>query len=102
MRTQTMGSQGGAVQEHKLQNLAWQGSFYSLTLAEVQNQLGALGKPLGSMNLDELSKSVWTAEANQGSGNGVNNSGRAIKGILHSGYEITLKGITGSYWTSLW
>ena len=67
MRTQTMGSQGGAVQERKSQNLARQDSFYSLTLDEVQNQLGDLGKPLGSMNLDELLKSVWTAEANQGS-----------------------------------
>ncbi|KAL5546920.1 hypothetical protein UlMin_006607 [Ulmus minor] len=78
MRTQTMGSQGGAVQEHQSQNLARQGSFYSLTLDEVQNQLGDLGKPLGSMNLDELLKSVWTAEANQGSGMGANNSGPQV------------------------
>lgn len=76
MRTQTMGSQGGAVQEPKLQeSLTRQGSLYSLTLDEVQNQLGDLGKPLGSMNLDELLKSVWTAEASQGTGTVVDSSG---------------------------
>ncbi|KAJ6332258.1 hypothetical protein OIU76_010612 [Salix suchowensis] len=35
-----------------------QGSFCSLTLDEVQDQLGNLGKPLGTMNLDELLRSV--------------------------------------------
>ncbi|PNY02759.1 abscisic acid-insensitive 5-like protein [Trifolium pratense] len=39
--------------------------MYSLTLDEVQNQLGDLGKPLSSMNLDELLKNVWTVEVNQ-------------------------------------
>ncbi|MED6188687.1 ABSCISIC ACID-INSENSITIVE 5-like protein 2 [Stylosanthes scabra] len=61
-----MGSQGGAIQEAKSGgsgSLARQGSLYNLTLDEVQNQLGNLGKPLGSMNLDELLKSVFTAEA---------------------------------------
>ncbi|KAJ8759754.1 hypothetical protein K2173_009855 [Erythroxylum novogranatense] len=63
-----MGSQGGAVEEGKLQSLCRQGSLYSLTLDEVQNQLGDLGKPLGSMNLDELLKSVSTAQDNVGVG----------------------------------
>ena len=58
-----MGSQGGAIQEPRTGSLARQGSLYNLTLDEVQNQLGNLGKPLGSMNLDELLKSVWSAEA---------------------------------------
>ncbi|KAL2320563.1 hypothetical protein Fmac_029532 [Flemingia macrophylla] len=58
-----MGSQGGAIQEPKSGSLARQGSLYNLTLDEVQNQLGNLGKPLGSMNLDELLKSVWNAES---------------------------------------
>ncbi|KAL4571763.1 hypothetical protein LXL04_018528 [Taraxacum kok-saghyz] len=49
----------------KSHELARQGSLYNLTLDEVQHQLGDLGKPLTSMNLDELLKSVWTAEANQ-------------------------------------
>lgn len=63
-----MGSSGGGsgTQEPKLDGLARQGSLYNLTLDEVQHQLGDLGKPLSSMNLDELLKSVWTAEANQG------------------------------------
>ncbi|KAI6669687.1 hypothetical protein NL676_004572 [Syzygium grande] len=40
-----------------------QGSWYNLTLEEVVTQLGDPGKkPLGSMNLDELLKNVWTAE----------------------------------------
>ncbi|KAF3616232.1 ABSCISIC ACID-INSENSITIVE 5-like protein 2 [Capsicum annuum] len=70
-----MGSQGGGgvnsvgatqAQDPKMNALARQGSLYSLTLDEVQNQLGDLGKPLSSMNLDELLKTVWTAEASQG------------------------------------
>ncbi|KAJ8770342.1 hypothetical protein K2173_014952 [Erythroxylum novogranatense] len=58
-----MGSQGGAVEEGKMQSLCRQSSL-SLTLNEVQNQLGDLEKPLGSMNLDELLKSVCTAQDN--------------------------------------
>ncbi|KAL4607244.1 hypothetical protein ACB092_09G159800 [Castanea dentata] len=68
MGAQSVGSQGGGVstvQMHKSQSLARQGSLYSLTLDEVHTQLGDLGKPLGSMNLDELLKTVWTAEATQ-------------------------------------
>ncbi|XP_054783949.1 ABSCISIC ACID-INSENSITIVE 5-like protein 2 isoform X2 [Prosopis cineraria] len=58
-----MGSQGEATQEPKAQSSVYQGSsLYNLTLDEVQNQLGNFGKPLGSMNLDELLKSVGTAE----------------------------------------
>ncbi|KAK4412727.1 ABSCISIC ACID-INSENSITIVE 5-like protein 2 [Sesamum alatum] len=51
-------------EDPKSNPLARQGSLYSLTLDEVQSQLGDLGKPLSSMNLDELLKTVWTAEAN--------------------------------------
>ncbi|XP_058077593.1 ABSCISIC ACID-INSENSITIVE 5-like protein 3 [Magnolia sinica] len=46
-------------------SLARQGSLYNLTLDELQNQLGDLGKPLNNMNLDELLKSVIAAEENQ-------------------------------------
>jgi len=49
----------------QFQPLARQNSMYNLTLDEVQNHLGDLGKPLSSMNLDELLKNVWTVEANQ-------------------------------------
>lgn len=66
MGTQTMGSEGGLgdTSTPKGPTLSRQGSLYSLTLDEVQNQLGNLGKPLSSMNLDELLRNVWTVEAN--------------------------------------
>ncbi|KAK2439909.1 ABSCISIC ACID-INSENSITIVE protein [Trifolium repens] len=63
-----MGSQvvGDNNENHsQFQPLARQNSMYNLTLDEVESQLGDLGKPLSSMNLDELLKSVWTVEANQ-------------------------------------
>ncbi|XP_047944898.1 ABSCISIC ACID-INSENSITIVE 5-like protein 2 isoform X2 [Salvia hispanica] len=69
MVAQRMGSQGGDGNstigtllrnpDLKSNQLARQGSLYSLTLDEVQNHLG---EPLGSMNLDELLKSVLTVE----------------------------------------
>uniref|UniRef100_A0A7N0VDG3 BZIP domain-containing protein n=2 Tax=Kalanchoe fedtschenkoi TaxID=63787 RepID=A0A7N0VDG3_KALFE len=66
MGAKTMGSQGdGGVQPHTLTR---EGSLYSLTLDEVESHLGSLDKPLGSMNLDELLKTVWSAEAGQGTG----------------------------------
>ncbi|XP_022765664.1 ABSCISIC ACID-INSENSITIVE 5-like protein 2 [Durio zibethinus] len=71
MGIQTMGSQGDSDSNGKqsqFQQLTQQNSMYSLTLDEVQNQLGDLGKPLSSMNLDELLKNLWTAEANQAFG----------------------------------
>ena len=77
MGAQSVASQGGGVstvQMHKSESLARQGSLYSLTLDEVQTQLGDLGKPLSSMNLDELLKTVWTAEATQAPDNNNNNN----------------------------
>lgn len=87
MVAQKMGSHGGGgnniggsqtqtqtqIQTHDPMSnpLARQGSLYSLTLDEVQNQLGDLGKPLSSMNLDELLKTLWTAEAINQVGEGV-------------------------------
>ncbi|PIN06422.1 hypothetical protein CDL12_21030 [Handroanthus impetiginosus] len=86
MVAQRMRSQGGGgnieegqalaqaqiqTQDPKWNPLSRQGSLYSLTLDEVQNQLGDLGKPLTSMNLDELLKTVWTAEANKQAAGGV-------------------------------
>lgn len=78
MATQTMGSQGRygssggngnrGTEEPRTDLLGKQSSMYNLTLDEVQDQLGDLGKPLSSMNLDELLKTVWSAEANQGIG----------------------------------
>ncbi|KAK9671308.1 hypothetical protein RND81_12G020800 [Saponaria officinalis] len=67
MGTQTMGSQGiGDTSVPKHSGLSRQGSLYSLTFDEVQNHLGNLGKPLGSLNLDEL---LRTVEATQTVGN---------------------------------
>nr|QIW91911.1 abscisic acid responsive elements-binding factor A [Xerophyta humilis] len=49
-----MGGGGGGGE-----GLARQQSVYSLTLDEFQH---SLGKDLGSMNMDELMKTIWTAE----------------------------------------
>ncbi|XXG52537.1 hypothetical protein AAC387_Pa03g0842 [Persea americana] len=67
-----MGSQGGR-QYSQFQIVGRQSSFYSLTLNEVQSQLGNLGKPFGSMNLDELIKNIWSVEADQVTGTDVEN-----------------------------
>ncbi|XP_017254788.1 ABSCISIC ACID-INSENSITIVE 5-like protein 2 [Daucus carota subsp. sativus] len=90
MGTQTMGSQGSygsggsrEMQESGKDFLAQQNSLYNLTLDEVQSQLGHLGKPLTSMNLDEFLKSVWTVEANQGLGRV--DYGASQNGLLASG-----------------
>ncbi|RWW08718.1 hypothetical protein GW17_00027825 [Ensete ventricosum] len=42
--------------------LARQGSVYTLTMDELQNTLGGIGKDFGSMNMDELLRNIWTAE----------------------------------------
>ncbi|KAK7276603.1 hypothetical protein RIF29_17746 [Crotalaria pallida] len=66
MGIQTMGSQSNGQQSHSHSSqLTRQNSWYSLTLDEVKGQLGDTGKPLGSMNLDELLQNVWTAEASK-------------------------------------
>ncbi|KAK7306800.1 hypothetical protein VNO77_44758 [Canavalia gladiata] len=66
MGIQTMGSQGNGQQSHlQPSSLSRQGSWYSLTLDEVNSQLGDMGKPLWSMNVDELLQNVWTAEASK-------------------------------------
>ncbi|KAF3583080.1 hypothetical protein DY000_02035764 [Brassica cretica] len=59
-----MGSLRGNVEEPIHQSLPRQNSLYNLKLHEVQSHLGSSSKPLGSMNLDELLKSVLSAEAN--------------------------------------
>ncbi|KAK9698066.1 hypothetical protein RND81_08G080200 [Saponaria officinalis] len=45
--------------------LVRQSSIYSLTFDEFQNTLGGVGKDFGSMNMDELLKSIWSAEETQ-------------------------------------
>lgn len=75
-----MGSVGidleGDVQQYLNQlvlNLYWENSWYCLTLNEAKIQLGCLCKTIGSMNVDELLKSVWTSETNQAIGMEANN-----------------------------
>ncbi|XP_047979592.1 bZIP transcription factor 23-like [Salvia hispanica] len=62
--------------------LTRQSSVYSLTFDEFQNTIGGSGKDFGSMNMDELLKSIWSAEDNQnfaptigGGGGGVGGGG---------------------------
>ncbi|XP_038889000.1 ABSCISIC ACID-INSENSITIVE 5-like protein 6 [Benincasa hispida] len=45
--------------------LTRQPSIYSLTFDEFQNTWNGLGKDVGSMNMDELLKNIWTAEESQ-------------------------------------
>ncbi|KAI3461186.1 hypothetical protein Pfo_017849 [Paulownia fortunei] len=59
---------GGGQQSHLQHPLSRHNSWLGLTLDEVENHLGNLAKPLGSMNLDELLKKVWTTEASHSSG----------------------------------
>ncbi|KAL2581524.1 hypothetical protein AAZV13_15G189100 [Glycine max] len=69
-----------------------QNSMYSLTLDEVQNQLGDLGKPLTSMNLDELLKNVWTAEASQTIGMDNEGTSQASQAALQHQASLSLTG----------
>ncbi|KAK6138975.1 hypothetical protein DH2020_027275 [Rehmannia glutinosa] len=48
-------------------SLTRQSSVYSLTFDEFQSTVG-IGKDFGSMNMDELLKSIWSAEDNQNVG----------------------------------
>ncbi|KAJ1381558.1 Basic-leucine zipper domain [Sesbania bispinosa] len=66
MGIETIDSQSNGQRSHSQPpQLAKQSSWYSLTLDEVKSLLGDMGKPLGSMNLDELLQNVWTSEANK-------------------------------------
>ncbi|PON69081.1 Basic-leucine zipper transcription factor [Parasponia andersonii] len=81
-------------------SLARQSSIYSLTFDELQNTLGgSLGKDFGSMNMDELLKSICTAEETQilastagmvGGGGGGGGGGVNPSGNLHRQGSITL------------
>lgn len=94
MGIQTMGSQGSGGgsngKQSQFQPLVRQNSLYSLTLDEVQNQLGDLGKPLSSMNLDELLKNVWTAEANQSIGMDIESTALANQSALQRQASLSL------------
>ncbi|KAJ8571080.1 hypothetical protein K7X08_038052 [Anisodus acutangulus] len=70
--------------------LARQSSIYSLTFDELQSTCG-LGKDLGSINLEDLLKNIWTAEESQAlaSSAGVGD-GRMAAGNLERQGSLTL------------
>ncbi|KAL5229843.1 hypothetical protein ABZP36_028619 [Zizania latifolia] len=78
--------------------LSRQGSIYSLTFEEFQSTLGGmgsgLGKDFGSMNMDELLRSIWTAEESHAmasaSGAGAAGRGAAAEGELQRQGSLTL------------
>ncbi|KAL0323062.1 UNVERIFIED_CONTAM: ABSCISIC ACID-INSENSITIVE 5-like protein 5 [Sesamum angustifolium] len=63
--------------------LTRQPSIYSLTFEEFQSTVGGSGKDFGSMNMDELLKSIWSAEENQNVGSTSGDGGGCQEG---SGY----------------
>lgn len=67
----------GGQQSHVQHPLPRHNSWLSLTLDEVKNHLGNSGKPLGSMNLDEMLKNVWATEASLSPGMGSINASPA-------------------------
>ncbi|XP_060168229.1 ABSCISIC ACID-INSENSITIVE 5-like protein 7 [Lycium barbarum] len=59
------GSNGGKSMGNIDYPLARQSSIYSLTFDELQTTFSGLGKDFGSMNMEDLLKSIWTAEESQ-------------------------------------
>ncbi|KAJ0604099.1 putative transcription factor bZIP family [Helianthus annuus] len=72
-------------------HLARQGSIYSLTFDELQTTMGTnIGKDFGSMNMDELLKSIWNAEETQ---TNINNNNTAVNnGVVEGGGMIQRQG----------
>ncbi|KAK4434426.1 ABSCISIC ACID-INSENSITIVE 5-like protein 5 [Sesamum alatum] len=77
--------------------LTRQASIYSLTFDEFQSTVGGSGKDFGSMNMDELLKSIWSAEENQnigstsgGGGGGGGGGGQEGSGYLQKQGSLTL------------
>ncbi|KAH0727433.1 hypothetical protein KY290_003159 [Solanum tuberosum] len=72
--------------------LARQSSIYSLTFDELQTTFSGLGKDFGSINMEELLKSIWTAEESQAvtSSTGGEGDGNAPVGNLQRQGSLTL------------
>ncbi|XP_055815851.1 ABSCISIC ACID-INSENSITIVE 5-like protein 7 [Solanum dulcamara] len=72
--------------------LARQSSIYSLTFDELQTTFSGLGKDFGSINMEELLKSIWTAEESQAvtSSTGGGGDGNAPVGNLQRQGSLTL------------
>ncbi|KAJ0785761.1 putative transcription factor bZIP family [Helianthus annuus] len=77
-------------------HLARQGSIYSLTFDELQTTMGTnIGKDFGSMNMDELLKSIWNAEETQtniNNNNNNNNNTAVNNGVVEGGGMIQRQG----------
>lgn len=101
MGIQTMGSQSNGHQSH-IQPLVRENSWYNLTLNEVENQLGNLGKPLGCLNLDELLKNVWNTEASQSTG-GMDETESSASSSLQRQASLTLaRALSGKTVDQVW
>lgn len=59
------GDRSALAQAAAVPPLSRQPSIYSLTFDEFQSTIGGIGKDLGSMNMDEFLKNLWTAEESQ-------------------------------------
>ncbi|KAL0314856.1 UNVERIFIED_CONTAM: ABSCISIC ACID-INSENSITIVE 5-like protein 5 [Sesamum angustifolium] len=70
--------------------LVRQSSVYSLTFEEFQNTVGGSGKDFGSMNMDELLKSIWSAEESQNIGATYGSAGQEGNGYLQRQGSLTL------------
>lgn len=63
-------------------NLVSQSSIYSLTFDELQNTIGGIGKDfIGSMNMDELLKNIWTVEETQALTSSAGGGGEVGEGL---------------------
>ncbi|GAV71580.1 bZIP_1 domain-containing protein/gag_pre-integrs domain-containing protein [Cephalotus follicularis] len=104
MGIQTMGSQSQSNgQQSHLQpfQLRRQNSWYNLTLTQVENQLGNQGKPLGTMNLDELLKNVWSTDPNES--NGMDNENSSSTSSLQRQASLTLaRALSGKTIDQVW
>ncbi|KAL8513876.1 hypothetical protein ACS0TY_013118 [Phlomoides rotata] len=65
--------------------LTRQSSVYSLTFEEFQSTIGGSGKDFGSMNMDELLKSIWSAEDIQNFGSASGGVGGGGSGVVQDG-----------------
>lgn len=61
-------------------SLVRQSSIYSLTFDEFQSTLGGPGKDFGSMNMEDLLKSIWTAEESQAAASSAGGGGGSVPG----------------------
>ncbi|KAI4384102.1 hypothetical protein MLD38_009869 [Melastoma candidum] len=87
---ETAGGSNGIASQFDL--LPRQNSLYGLTLDEFQHQLGDLGKPLGSMNLDELLKNIWTSDPGQSAGMDAENATLGNQNTLQRQASLSLAG----------